>query len=188
MLVGYARVSRTDQNTKLQIDALNEAGVEKVFQEKASGAQRNRPQLKAALDYMRKGDTLVVWKIDRLARSLKQLIDTVEMLKERGIHFKCLTQDIDTGTANGRFFFQIFAALSEFEREMIRERTMAGLEAARKKGNHPGRPPALSEDTLAQAKAMLASGDIPVRKIAKTLGIATSTLYRHFEGGRGSLV
>ena len=131
MLVGYARVSTQEQDLALQLDALKGAGCEKVFEEKASGAQRERPTLKAALEYMREGDTLVVWKLDRLARSLKQLIETVEAFGERGLGLRSLTEAIDTTTAGGKLVFHIFAALAEFERGVIRERTMAGLQAAR---------------------------------------------------------
>ncbi len=141
--VGYARVSTLDQTVALQLDALNAAGYVRVFEETASGAQRDRPQLAAALDYMRAGDTLVVWKLDRLARSTKQLIETVEDLARRGIGFRCLTQDIDTTTAGGRLVFTIFSAIAEFEREIIQERTRAGLDAARARGRRGGRPPAL---------------------------------------------
>ena len=127
MLVGYARVSTQDQKPALQRDALTAAGCEKLFEETASGAQRDRPQLQAAIDYMRAGDTLVVWKLDRLARSVKQLIETVEGLDARGIGFRSLTETIDTTTPGGKLVFHIFGALAEFERSIIRERTKAGL-------------------------------------------------------------
>src|SRR6478735_3970281 len=139
---GYARVSTQEQDLALQLDALREAGCNKVFEEKASGAQRDRPALKAALDYMRAGDTLVVWKLDRLARSLKQLIETVEKFGERGVGLRSLTEAIDTTTAGGKLVFHLFAALAEFERGVIRERTLAGLQAARARGRLGGRPPA----------------------------------------------
>jgi len=134
MLVGYARVSTQDQKPELQLDALKAAGCEKVFVEKASGAQRERPELTAALDYVRDGDTLVVWKLDRLARSMKQLIETVEGLEEKGIGFRSLTEAIDTTTAGGKLVFHVFGALAEFERSIIRERTRAGLDAAKARG------------------------------------------------------
>jgi DNA invertase Pin-like site-specific DNA recombinase len=127
MKIGYARVSTQDQDLALQLDALTTEGCEKIFQEKASGAQRDRPELKAALDYMRKGDTLVVWKIDRLARSMKQLIETIESYQGRGIGLKSLQDPIDTSSPSGKLVFHIFAALAEFERGVIRERTTAGL-------------------------------------------------------------
>jgi len=132
--VGYARVSTQDQSTNLQLDALAKAECTRIFSESASGAQRDRPELARALDYMRPGDTLVVWKLDRLARSLKQLIETVESLEGKGIGFRSLTESIDTTTAGGKLTFHIFAALAEFERSMIRERTRARLDAARARG------------------------------------------------------
>ena len=184
MLVGYARV-RT-QDPALQLDALKAAGCERVFTEKASGAQRDRPELQAALRYIRKGDTLVVWKLDRLARSIKQLIETVEALGEEGIGFRSLTEAIDTTTNGGRLVFHIFAALAEFERSIIRERTIAGLEAARARGRKGGRPPALSPKDLAAAKAMLRDPDITVSEIARRLGVVPSTLYRHLPKARSA--
>ena len=186
MLVGYARVSTQDQDPALQLDALKVAGCEKIFTEKASGAQRERPELQAALRYMRKGDTLVVWKLDRLARSIKQLIETVEALGEEGIGFRSLTEAIDTTTNGGRLVFHIFAALAEFERSIIRERTIAGLEAARARGRKGGRPPALSPKDLAAAKAMLRDPDITVSEIARRLGVVPSTLYRHLPKARSA--
>jgi DNA invertase Pin-like site-specific DNA recombinase len=186
MLVGYARVSTQDQNPALQRDALEAAGCDKIFEEKASGAQRDRPQLMAALDYMRNGDTLVVWKLDRLARSLKQLIETVELLEERGIGFRSLTEAIDTTTSGGKLVFHIFAALAEFERGIIRERTTAGLAAARARGRVGGRPPALTASDLAQAKALLADPEITVKQIAARMGVSVSTLYKHLPAARSA--
>lgn len=188
MLVGYARVSTQDQDPSLQLDALHTAGCEKVFTEKASSAQRERAQLNAAFAYMRAGDTLVVWKLDRLARSLKQLIETVEHLAERGIGLRSLTEAIDTTTAGGKLVFHIFAALAEFERSIIRERTRSGLEAARKRGRLGGRPPALAEQDLVAAKALLRDPTITVNQVAERLGVAPSTLYRHLPGGRSAVL
>jgi DNA invertase Pin-like site-specific DNA recombinase len=187
ILVGYARVSTQDQNPELQLDALKESGCEKVFVEKASGAQRDRPELQAALEYMRSGDTLVVWKLDRLARSLKQLIETVETLEGQGIGFRSLTEALDTTTSGGRLVFHIFGALAEFERSIIKERTMAGLVSARARGRMGGRPRGLSDEDMAAAKAMLNDPNIPVEDIAERLGVAISTLYRYFPGGRGAV-
>jgi DNA invertase Pin-like site-specific DNA recombinase len=187
MLVGYARVSTQDQNPALQLDALKAAGCEKLFVEKASGAQRDRPELLAALDYLRAGDSLVVWKLDRLARSLKQLIETVELLESRRIGLRSLTEAIDTTTAGGKLVFHVFGALAEFERSIIRERTKAGLEAARARGKKGGRPPALVAKDLAAAKAMLTDPEITMEEVAKRLRVAPSTLYRHLPGGRGAL-
>jgi DNA invertase Pin-like site-specific DNA recombinase len=186
MLVGYARVSTQDQNPALQRDALEAAGCDKIFEEKASGAQRDRPQLMAALDYMREGDALIVWKLDRLARSLKQLIETVELLEERRIGFRSLTEAIDTTTSGGKLVFHIFAALAEFERGIIRERTTAGLAAARARGRVGGRPPALTASHLAQAKALLADPEITVKQIATRMGVSVSTLYKHLPAARSA--
>lgn len=187
MLVGYARVSTHDQNTALQLDALKAAGCEKLFVEKASGASRDRPELKAAVDYVREGDTLVVWKLDRLARSLRQLIDTVAMLEERGIGLRSLTEAIDTTTAGGRLVFHIFGSLAEFERGVIRERTKAGLSAARARGRVGGRPVKLTGDDLKAAKALLADSTITVADVAKRLGVSPATLYRHLPAARSTM-
>jgi DNA invertase Pin-like site-specific DNA recombinase len=184
MQVGYARVSTQDQRPELQLDALKVVGCEKIFEEKASGATRDRPELIAALDYLRKGDTLVVWKLDRLARSLKQLIETVEMLEQRGVGFRSLTESIDTTTSGGRLIFHIFAALAEFERNIIRDRTTAGLDAARARGRVGGRPKALSEADLAAARALLADPAITTRQVAERLGVSLSTLYKHIPAAR----
>ena len=188
MLIGYARVSTQDQTPALQLDALQAAGCERVFEEKASGAQRDRPELKAAIDYARPGDTLVVWKLDRLARSIKQLIETVEGLEARNIGFRSLTEAIDTTTAGGRLVFHIFAGLAEFERSIIRERTMAGLASARARGRLGGRPRSLTEADIAAARALLSDPNITVDAAAKRLGVAPSTIYRHLPGGRSGLV
>ena len=184
MLVGYARVSTQDQKPELQLDALKAAGCEKVFVEKASGAQRERPELKAALEYMRDGDTLVVWKLDRLARSMKQLIETVEGLEDVGVGFRSLTEAIDTTTAGGKLVFHVFGALAEFERSIIRERTRAGLDAARARGRKGGRPPKLKEADLKAARAMLADKSITVEEVAKHLRVSPATLYRHLPAAR----
>ncbi|NCA72024.1 MAG: recombinase family protein [Sphingobacteriia bacterium] len=187
VLVGYARVSTQDQSTNLQLDALAKAGCSRVFSESASGAQRDRPELARALDYMRPGDTLVVWKLDRLARSLKQLIETVESLEGKGIGFRSLTESIDTTTAGGKLTFHIFAALAEFERSMIRERTRAGLDAARARGRVGGRPRSLTDKDLEMAKTLLANPDITVEEVASRLSVAPATLYRYLPGGRGAI-
>lgn len=179
MLVGYARVSTQDQNLDLQIDALKAAGCEKIFIEKASGAQRDRPELQAAIEYARSGDTLVVWKLDRLARSIKQLIETIEGLGRRSIGFRSLTEAIDTTTAGGRLIFHIFGALAEFERAIIKERTRAGLDAAKARGRVGGRPPKLSEEDIKVAKALLADEGITSSEVAKRLKISVATLYRY---------
>ena len=187
MLVGYARVSTQDQSPALQRDALTEAGCGKLFVEKASGAQRERPALGEALAFMRAGDTLVVWRLDRLARSIKQLIETVEDLEGRGIGLRSLTEAIDTTTSGGRLIFHIFAALAEFERSIIRERTMAGLAAARARGRTGGRPPALGDADIAAAKALLADPALTGKQVAERLGVSLSTLYRHLPAARATV-
>jgi len=186
MLIGYARVSTHDQEPAMQLDALQEMGCEKVFTEKASGAQRERSQLKAALDYMRSGDTLVVWKLDRLARSLRQLMDTVEDLHRRKMGFCSLTESIDTTTSGGKLIFHIFGALAEFERSVIRERTKAGLASARARGKLGGRPAAWDDDDITAAKALLRDPNISVEQVAQRLSVSPSTLYRYIPGGRSS--
>src|ERR1700751_3261831 len=183
MLIGYARVSTVDQNLALQRDALTEAGCAKIFTEQMSGAVTDLPALHDALEFARSGDTLIVWKLDRLARSMKQLIETVENLRVRGIGFRSLTEALDTTTAQGRLVFHMFGALAEFERSLIRERTQAGLAAARRLGRKGGRPPKLTEDIEA-AKAMLANPDIGVTQIAHRLGVSPATLYRYIPAAR----
>lgn len=187
MLIGYARVSTQDQNPDLQIDALRSAGCEEIYIDKASGANTKRPELTAALRHLREGDILVVWKLDRLARSMRQLLDIMEDLDRRGIAFRSLTETMDTGTAGGRLIFTVFGALAQFERSIIQERTTAGLAAARARGRKGGRPPALSADDIAEAKALLSDPGITMAKVAKRLQVAESTLYRHFPGGRSAI-
>ena len=186
MKIGYARVSTRDQDLALQIDALTREGCGKIFQEKASGAQRDRPELKAALSYMREGDILVVWKLDRLARSMKQLIETAEDFERKGIGLKSLQDPIDTSSASGKLVFHIFAALAEFERRVIRDRTHAGLKSAWERGRIGGRPPALSHEDLQAARAMLKDPTISVAAVASRLGVAPSTLYRHIPHARSA--
>lgn len=178
MRVGYARVSTRDQDSAMQVEALREAGCEKVYTETASGAQRDRPELARLLEYLREGDVLVIWKLDRLARSIRQLIETVEDLAERGIGLVSLTEQIDTTSPSGRLVFHVFGALAEFERELIRERTMAGLASARSRGVRMGRPKALTADQLELARTLKAGGKHSTQKIADQLGVSRSTLYR----------
>lgn len=182
MLIGYARVSTLDQNPNHQIDALNEAGCKKIFSEKISGASKQRAQLQAALDYMRAGDTLVVWKLSRLARSLTQIISTVRILEEKKIGLQVITQNIDTSTAEGRLFFHMNAAFDQFQREIIVENTKAGLKSARKNGRIGGRPKFMNEENLRTAKSMLKDNEnYPfISDIIKTLGIGRTTFYRYF--------
>jgi DNA invertase Pin-like site-specific DNA recombinase len=187
MLVGYVRVSTRDQAPALQLDALRAAGCERIYAETASGAQRERPELAAALDFLRPGDTLAVWRLDRLARSLRQLISTVERLEVLGVGLRSLTEAIDTTTSGGRLVFHIFAALAEFERQVIGERTRAGLEAARARGRKGGRPRSLGEGDLQAARALLRDPDISVAEVARRLKIGPATLYRHLPGGRSGI-
>ncbi|WP_018948374.1 recombinase family protein [Thioalkalivibrio sp. ALMg11] len=187
MKVGYARVSTRDQDPSLQTDALRQAGCDRIYEDRASGAQRDRPQLREALDYMRQGDVLVVWRLDRLARSMRQLITTVGDLEERGIEFQSLTESIDTTTPGGKLVFHVFGAVAEFERSIMQERTRAGLDAARQRGRTGGRPPALSEEQAGLALTLMLHTDTSVRAIAKQLGVSPATLYRHFPGGRAAL-
>ncbi len=187
-MVGYARVSTRDQSPALQLDALREAGCERTFMEKASGAQRDRPELAAALDYIQAGDTLVVWKLDRLARSVRQLVETAEDLQRRGIGLKVLTQQIDTTTPGGRLVFHVFAAMAEFERELTLERTHAGLASAKALGRRGGRKPAMGPAEVKRAKAMLTDPTITVEEVARQMGVQPSTLYRHIPGGRSSIL
>lgn len=183
-LVGYARVSTADQDTGLQVEALKAAGCKRIFRETASGAQRDRPELTKALDYLREGDVLCVWRLDRLARSLRQLLETGEALAERGIGLRSLTESIDTTTPGGRLVFHIFGALAEFERGIIRERTIEGLKNARRMGRRGGRPKKMNDDDIAAAKALLTDPDITVESVAERLGVSPATLYRHMPGGR----
>ncbi len=182
MKIGYARVSTLDQNTQLQIDALKEAGCSKIFTEKVSGADKNRRQLKEALDYMREGDTLVVWKLSRLARSLTQVINTVKDLETRNIGLQAITQKIDTTTPEGRLFFHMNAAFDQFQREIIVENTKAGLKTARKHGRIGGRPQIMNDEKIRAAHAMLKDTDsYPfISDIIKALHIGRTTFYRHF--------
>jgi DNA invertase Pin-like site-specific DNA recombinase len=182
MLIGYARVSTHEQTLNLQRDALTKAGCTKIFTDTASGAKTERIGLEQALKYVRKGDTLVVWRLDRLGRSLPHLIATMTALEERGIGFKSLTENIDTTTSGGKLIFHIFGALAEFERNLIRERTLASLVAARERGRRGGRPKALT------AKQRTIALDLydkrhPIAEICRTLKISKATLYRAIKTG-----
>lgn len=179
MLIGYARVSTTDQNLDAQIDALNQAGCKKIYTDKASGAHTERKGLLEALEYLRAGDVLVVKKLDRLGRSIKQLIELITELNEKKIGFKSLTENIDTTTSGGKLIFHIFSALAEFERDIIRERTKAGLDAARKRGRKGGRPREITEKQIEQLKALYASNKSSVTEICKSFGISRSSFYKH---------
>lgn len=178
MKVGYARVSTDDQNLNLQLDNLKNVGCEKIYQEKISGSKKDREQLTEVLNFVRAKDTLVVWKLDRLGRSLKDLIAIVNMLQKKGIHFKSIQEGFDTSTSGGKLIFHIFGALAEFEKEVIRERTQAGLKAARARGRKGGRPTKLSPELIAKAKALHKDFAITPKEIWTTLGISRALLYK----------
>lgn len=185
-LIGYARVSTPDQKLSLQHDALERAGCERVFDDQASGARTDRPGLAAALAYLRAGDTLVVWKLDRLGRSMSHLIEKIGELAARGIGFRSLTENIDTTTPGGMLVFNIFGSLAQFERDLIRERTQAGLRAARERGSKGGRRPVVTPDKLRKARAHIAAG-LTVREAAARLKIGKTALYKALEQeGAGS--
>ena len=185
MLVGYARVSTEDQNLDLQRDALKGAGCQKIFEEKISGRTgTKRPGLEQALSYMRPEDQLVVWKIDRLGRSLKEMIGTAYELRERGVKLRSLTEHIDTETANGRVMFNFLGTMAEYFLDLNRERTMEGLKAALARGRKGGRRRKLTEDDVKAGRAMLKDGSIPVAEIAKRLGVSRPTFYNYFPKAR----
>lgn len=183
-IVAYVRVSTSSQDTALQLDAVRAAGAVKVFEERASGAQRDRPQLRAALDYCRPGDVLVVHSLSRLSRSLSQLLSTAQDLAARGVELRSLREDIRTDTPYGKVIFAVIGALAEAERDILRERTKAGLEAARKRGRVGGRPKAMDSTKVRTAKALLAAGEMSCSEIARTLGVSLTTLYRAFPAAR----
>lgn len=176
MKIGYARVSTQEQHPEMQIDALTQAGCEQVFQEKVSGTAEQRPEWESCLRSLRAGDTLVVWRLDRLARSLKHLVVIVDDLQERDIGFVSLTENIDTTSAGGRLVFHVFGALAEFERNLIRERTMAGLAAARARGRKGGRRHKLSKEAVRRAGAMLRDPDITKTEVAAHFQVTRATL------------
>lgn len=179
MRIGYARVSTLDQNPDLQLKRLREAGCERVIVEKASGARADRPELMRLLrDILREGDTLVIWKLDRLARSLKQLIETAEDLKGRGIGLMSLTDAIDTSSPGGMLVFHMLGAIAEFERALIRERTSAGLAEARRRGRVGGRPKKMERKDVTAARALLADGTLTAKEVAARFDVSKATLYR----------
>lgn len=178
MIFGYDRVSRASQNPDLQTDALNRVGCNRIFSDVVCGAKDKLPELDNLLSHLREGDTLIVWKLDRLGRTLKQLIQLVEDLKQSGINFASLTEGIDTRTASGKFFFHIIGAVAEYEREIIRERTKAGLASARARGRLGGRPRKHSDKVFAAAKNMAENSTDTIKDICKELGISRTSYYR----------
>jgi DNA invertase Pin-like site-specific DNA recombinase len=179
--IGYARISKHEQNKELQLDALNEAGCAKIFTDESTGSKFDRKGLNDALAYVRAGDTFVVWKLDRAGRSLKHLIDLLNTLREKGVEFVSLTEKIDTTTAGGKLIFHLMGALAEFERDLIRERTSAGLAAARARGRQGGRPRKIKNGKAALAKSLYADKKHSIDDICETLGVSRSTLYRYMK-------
>lgn len=187
MFVGYARVSTQDQNLDLQRDALTKAGCERIFEEKKSGkAGTKRPEFENALAFLRPEDILVVWKLDRLGRSLVEMMRTIDSLRTRDIHFQSLTEQFDSDTAHGRFALQMHGAMAEYFLDLNRERTMEGLKAALARGRKGGRPRKVTESDLEAARAMLKAGTIPVAEIAKRLGVSRKTLYTYLPAARAN--
>ena len=182
MLIGYARVSTRDQNLDLQTSALKAAKCKRILEDTISGSRRERPGLERALDLLREGDTLVVWKLDRLGRSVKDLVELVGELEKRGVHFRSLTDAIDTATPAGRFFFHVMASLAQMERELLIERTQAGLEAAKTAGRVGGRKPKMTPSKIQAARQLLDSG-VPPKDVAVNLGVSVPTLYRWLPAG-----
>lgn len=181
MLIGYARISTQDQHLELQTDALEKAGCEKIFTDIASGAKTERNGLEEALTYLRDGDILVVWKLDRLGRSLKHLIEVVIALSEINIGFQSLQEKIDTTTSGGKLIFHIFASLAEFERDIIIERTNAGLKAARARGRIGGRPKVMDTKKIFMAKSLINDSNNSIKDICETLNVSRATLYRYLK-------
>jgi DNA invertase Pin-like site-specific DNA recombinase len=182
MKIGYARVSTRDQNLNLQLDALNKAGCEKIYKETASGAMRERPEMAKMMATLRKGDTVVVYKLDRLGRSLQHLLELVSEIEKLDVSIISVLDAIDTSTPNGRLVFNIFGSLAQFERELIKERTLAGLASARARGRSGGRPKGLSEEdqkTAIVAEALHREGHLGVNEIAKRLQVSKATLYKY---------
>jgi len=182
MKIGYARVSTADQNLRMQVDALKAEGCEQIYKEKISGSKSERKELQRLLETVRKGDTIVIWKLDRLGRSLKHLVELVSQLLDKGVGLKSLNDPIDTSTSQGRLIFNIFASLAEFEREVIRERTMAGLKAARSRGRLGGRPKGLSSEairTSVMAASLYNGKKSSISEICETLKISRPTLYKY---------
>jgi DNA invertase Pin-like site-specific DNA recombinase len=185
MLIGYARVSTQEQNLDLQKDALEGAGCERIYSDQVSGSTERRQELDTAIEILREGDTIVVWRLDRLGRSLKHLIELVGELEERGVGFKSLQESIDTTSSSGRLVFHVFGALAEFERNLIRERTRAGLDAARSRGRKGGRPKKLDTKKQALAVKLYQGKQHPVEEICEMFGISKPTLYSYLHNNVG---
>ncbi|MGX5174014.1 recombinase family protein [Aliikangiella sp. IMCC44653] len=185
MQVGYARVSSKDQDLSLQYEALNQIACDKIYEDKVSGTKTTREGLNLALEVLREGDSLVVWKLDRLGRSIKDLVTMVGELENRGVHFKSLIDNIDTSIPAGRFFFDVMASLAQMERELLIERTHAGLDAARKRGRVGGRKRTMTDSKIEAAKRLLADG-IPPKDVAHDLGVSIPTLYRWLPASKRS--
>ncbi|WP_265975341.1 recombinase family protein [Brucella intermedia] len=183
--IGYARVSTGDQDTALQLDALRKAGCEKLFEDTASGMKTDRPGLAEAKRYVRDGDTLTVWKLDRLGRSMKHLIEIVTELEAKGVGFRSITENIDTTTSGGRLVFHLFGALAQFERDLIRERTRAGLQAAEERGRRGGRQAVVTPEKLVKARQYLAAG-LNVREAAARIKIGKTALYEALKAEKSS--
>nr|WP_144164727.1 recombinase family protein [Bifidobacterium catenulatum] len=181
MTYGYARVSTGGQTTDLQRDALEKAGCNRIFIDVASGAKAHRPELDHMLDLLREGDTVVVWKLDRLGRSLQTLVELINNFDTRGVQFRSLTEAIDTSTPGGTLIFNIFGSLAQFERDLIRERTRAGLEAARARGRTGGRPASLNEKQIKEVRRLYESRSVTVDQIAKMMNVGRATIYRYLK-------
>jgi DNA invertase Pin-like site-specific DNA recombinase len=179
MNIGYCRTSTDSQNDSLQLEALKEAGCEKIFSDVASGSKTDRAGLRECIEFARSGDVIVAWKLDRIGRSLKDLIETVNTLKERGIGLKVLTQNLDTTTSSGILVFHVFGAIAEFEKSLIQERTAAGLKVARARGRLGGRPKVLDKKQVKIAKSLYEDGKTSVSEICRTLGVSRATFYRN---------
>lgn len=188
MYIGYARISTEEQKLDFQEDALKRVGCKQIYTDISSGAKTQRKGLDDALNYARPGDTIVVWKLDRLGRSLQHLIETIRVLESRGIAFRSLQENIDTNTPGGKLVFHIFGSLAEFERDLIRERTQAGLKAARARGRVGGRPKAMDDKKIRQAKALMADPNNTVADICQTLKIKRSTLYKYVKASKPEIV
>ena len=178
MKIGYARVSTDEQNNSLQVDALQQFGTDKIFLEQASGRTKNRPELKRMLDTLRPGDTVIVWRLDRLGRSLKDLIELIETFRVGGVTFVSISEQIDTGTAVGELTFHIFASIAQFERQLNSERTKAGLASARARGRVGGRKPSLTAQQVKLAQSMLLDSSVTIKEAAEHFGVSRPTLYK----------